>query len=70
MKKYLEKLSILSLYYREGLVGAWIGFLLGLIVGTLIWQTVVFLMVLINHERSGVEENKNNLCYGLCITQS
>jgi ABC-type antimicrobial peptide transport system permease subunit len=36
MKKYLEKLSILSLYYREGLVGAWIGFLLGLIVGTLI----------------------------------
>jgi hypothetical protein len=32
LKKYLRQLQVLSLYYREGLVGLWIGFLLGLLV--------------------------------------
>ena len=32
LKKYFRQLQVLSLYYREGLVGLWIGFLLGLLV--------------------------------------
>jgi len=32
MKKYLKQLQVLSLQYREGVVGFWIGFLLGLLV--------------------------------------
>ena len=32
LKKYFRQLKVLSLYYREGLVGLWIGFLLGLLV--------------------------------------
>jgi len=36
MKKLIKELSVLSLYYREGLVGAWVGFLLGVIIGILI----------------------------------
>jgi hypothetical protein len=33
MKKLIKELSVLSLYYREGIVGAWVGFLLGILVG-------------------------------------
>jgi len=30
-KKYLKEIKALSLYYREGIVGAYIGFLLGFV---------------------------------------
>ena len=33
MKKLIKELNALSLYYREGIVGAWVGFLLGILVG-------------------------------------
>jgi hypothetical protein len=36
MKKLLAKLNALSLYYREGIVGAWVGFLIGLLIGAMI----------------------------------
>jgi len=36
MKKLLAELNALSLYYREGIAGAWVGFLLGLFVGAMI----------------------------------
>tara|TARA_R100001463_G_C3375789_1_gene204961 strand:- start:258 stop:368 length:111 start_codon:yes stop_codon:yes gene_type:complete len=33
MKKLIKELSVLSLYYREGIVWGWIGFLLGILIG-------------------------------------
>jgi hypothetical protein len=36
IKKFFKELSVLSLYYREGIVGAWVGFLLGILIGMLI----------------------------------
>lgn len=37
MKKYLKELKALSLYYREGIVGCYIGFLLGFILGAFLF---------------------------------
>ena len=44
IKKKIRELQVLSLYYREGIVGAWVGLLLGIIIGMLIWPTVHYLM--------------------------
>lgn len=36
IKKKIKEFQVLSLYYREGIVGAWVGFLLGIIIGILV----------------------------------
>ncbi len=33
IKEFIKTPMALSLYYREGIVGAWVGFLLGILVG-------------------------------------
>ena len=36
VKKQLEKLSVWSLHYREYIVGAWVGLLVGIIFGAIV----------------------------------
>jgi hypothetical protein len=36
-KKYLKQIKVLSLYYREGIVGFWLGLLTGIMISAFIF---------------------------------